>query len=118
MNHKPPLQTGPNNDRPASADTANRLRRSRVNVSPADIAKVDVGVRLVGKDELRVAFGSVARTRVSAVHPVHEVAVAVPDGEDEDRPALESAALGVQTSEAKALGALGVAVFLGIVSLW
>lgn len=41
-------------------------------------------VRLVGKDELRVAFGGVARTCVPAVHPVHEVAVAVPDREDED----------------------------------
>ena len=41
-------------------------------------------VRLVGKDELRVALGGVARTCVPAVHPVHEVAVAVPDREDED----------------------------------
>jgi hypothetical protein len=64
--------------------TDNRLRRSRVDVSPADIAKVDMRVGLVGKDELRVAFGGVARTRVSAVHPVHEVAVAVPDRENED----------------------------------
>lgn len=63
---------------------ANRLRSSRVDVSPADVAKVDVCVRLLGENERRVAFGGVARTRVSAVHPGHEITVAVPDGEDED----------------------------------
>lgn len=64
--------------------TASCLRCSRVDVSPADIAELDIGIGLVCKDERRVALGGIARTCVSAVHPVHKVAVGVPDREDED----------------------------------
>jgi hypothetical protein len=65
--------------------TASLLRlSSRVKISPSNVTKLDVGVRLIREDELRVALGGVARTCVSAIHPVHEIAVAVPDGEDED----------------------------------
>jgi hypothetical protein len=81
VNHKP------STDGTASALpllTVDRLRRSRVDVSPADIAELDMRVRLVGKDELGVALSGVARTCIPAVHPVHEITVAVPDGKDED----------------------------------
>ena len=70
-------------------------------------------IRLLGKDERRVAFSGVARTGVSAVNPGHEITIAVPDGEDEDRTTLESATLGGQTSDAETFNAFCVAVFLG-----
>ena len=75
--------------------SASSLRRSRVDVSPTDVRPHNLRARLIREDELRVALGGIARTCVSAVHPVHEVAIAVPDGEDEDRTPLESAALGI-----------------------
>lgn len=104
-----------------------RLRRSRLdgsrasfgergpNITPANIAPGDVGVGLVREDKLGVALSGIARPGVAAVHPVHEIAVAVPDREDEDHAALESAAHGGEAAEALAFGACGVAVFLGIV---
>ena len=112
INHRPSTSTT------LPLITAGRLRCSRVDVSPADVAELDIGIGLVCKDERRVALGGIAGTCVSAVHPVHKVAVGVPDGEDEDRTTLESATLGVQTSETQAFEALGVAVFLGAVSWW
>ena len=89
-----------------------RLSGSRFDISPTDVPKDHLCIWLIGENELGVAFGGIARPGVSTVHPVHEVAIAVPDGKDEDRTALKGAALGIQTAEAQAFGALGVAVFL------
>lgn len=69
---------------------------------------------VVGNDELGVALGGVAGTGVGQpVHPLHEVAGGVPDGEDQDHAALEGLTHGRQRAESCALDALLLAVFLG-----
>lgn len=68
--------------------------------------------RLVCKNEFGVTLGGVARACISAVHPVHEVTVRVPDREDQDHSALKGVAHGLEAPKAVAFCALGVAVFL------
>jgi len=48
-----------------------------------------VSVGLIGEDKFGVALSRIARTCVTAVHPVHEVASTVPDREYEDHAALK-----------------------------
>lgn len=71
-----------------------------------------MSIRLVGENELWIPLCGVARASVSAVHPVHEVAVAVPDGEDEDHSTLESATHHWEATKAFALSTLGVTVLI------
>ena len=72
----------------------------------------DVGVGLVRQDELGVTLSGVARTCVATVHPVHEVASAVPDGENENHATLKGFTHDWKTAETLGFSCCGVAVIL------
>lgn len=76
----------------------------------------DVSVRLVRQDELGVTLSCVAGSCIAAVHPVHEVAITVPNREDEDHAALKCVTHDWQTSQSLGLTSSGVAVVLQSVS--
>lgn len=76
----------------------------------------DVSVGLVRQDKLRVTLSCVARTCIATVHPVHEVASTVPDGEDEDHATLKGITHDWQTAKTLGLSCCGVAVILQCVS--
>ena len=75
-----------------------------------------MSVRLVGQDELRVALSCVAWTCAAAVHPVHEVAITVPDREDKDHASLKCLAHDWQTTESLGFSRSGVTVVLQSIS--
>jgi hypothetical protein len=70
----------------------------------------DVSVGLVRQYKLRVALSCVARAGITTVHPVHEVAGAVPDGEDEDHATLKGVTHDWQTAKTLGFSCCGVAV--------
>ena len=76
----------------------------------------DVSVGLVCQDELRVTLSCVARASVTTVHPVHEVASAVPDGENEDHATLKGIAHDRQTAKTLGLSCCSITVILQSVS--
>lgn len=82
---------------------------SRANLTPADIAEDDVGLRVLLRDESRVALGLAARTVDAAVEPVHELTGVVPDGEGEHHAAAERLAHGGQAAESLGVRVRGVA---------
>jgi hypothetical protein len=75
-----------------------------------------VSVGLIGQDKLGVTLSCVARTCVTTVHPVHEVAGTVPDGENEDHATLKGFAHDWKAAETLGLSCCGVAVILQRIS--
>jgi hypothetical protein len=75
-----------------------------------------VSVGLVRQNKLGVTLSCIARTCVTAIHPVHEVAITVPDGENEDHATLKSFAHDFQSAKSLGLSRSGVAVILQTVS--
>lgn len=75
-----------------------------------------MGVRLVRQDKLGIALSRVARTCVATVHPVHEVASTVPDGENEDHATLKGIAHDRQTAKTLGLSCCSITVILQSIS--
>lgn len=75
-----------------------------------------MSVGLVRQNKLRVTLSCVARACITAVHPVHEVAGTVPDGENEDHATLKGIAHDWQTAKTLGFSCSGVAVILQSVS--
>ena len=76
----------------------------------------DVSVGLVRQDKLRVTLSCVARTCIATVHPVHEVASAVPDGENENHATLKGFTHDWEAAKTLGFSCCGVAVILKSVS--
>ena len=76
----------------------------------------NVSVGLIGQDKLGVTLSCVARASVTTVHPVHEVAGTVPDGENEDHATLKGIAHDRQTAKTLGLSCCSITVILQSVS--
>ena len=59
-------------------------RESRPNLTPLDLAEDNAGCLLDLLDDLGVSLGSIARSRASAVEPVHEASLVPPDAHSEN----------------------------------
>jgi hypothetical protein len=77
-----------------------------------------MSVRLVRQDEFRVTLSGVARAGTARIHPIHKIAVTVPDREDEDHAALKCLAHNCQTAECLGSPGCGVTVILLGVRVW
>lgn len=72
----------------------------------------DVSVGLVRQDKLGVTLCQAARASVASVQPVHEVAIAVPDRENENHAALKGFTQDCEAAKTLGFSWCGVAVFL------
>lgn len=78
---------------------AARVVEGRANVTPADVGEDNMGGRVLGQDGGRVALGAAARAAASTVEPIHELAVVIPNTEDQDHATAERLAHGGQAAE-------------------
>lgn len=78
---------------------AARVVEGRANVTPADVGEDNMGGRVLGQYGGRVAFGAAARAAAPAIKPIHELAVVIPDTEDQDHTTAERLTHGGQAAE-------------------